>query len=82
MTPEEHNIIVDRFFEVLDDLKARGVIRGLKTFTDRYDINRRSFRRVRETHSTEFRAVWLTYLVQDYKVSATWLLTGKGEMYA
>ncbi len=27
-----------------------------------------------------FQAAWLTYLVNDYGVSATWLLTGRGDI--
>ena len=28
-----------------------------------------------------FQPAWLTYLVEDYGVSAQWLLTGVGEFY-
>lgn len=81
MTPEEHSQIVERFFLVLADLKASRKIRGVKTFTDRYGVHRRSLQRIQQTHSQEFRAVWLTYLVRDFGVSAQWLLTGEGGMY-
>jgi hypothetical protein len=82
MTQEEQNNIVGRFFEALDWLKASRRIRGVKTFTDRYGIHRRSLRRLRENPGTnDFKAAWLTYLVTDFGISAQWLLTGEGQMH-
>lgn len=40
MQQSENEKITARFFEALYALKAKGVIRGKKTFTDRYNINR------------------------------------------
>jgi hypothetical protein len=82
MTQEEQNMIVGRFFEALAWLKESRQIRGVKTFTDRYGINRRSLRRLQLNPSTnDFKAAWLTYLVCDYGISAQWLLTGEGQMH-
>lgn len=82
MDQSEQNAIVGRFFQALGDLKASKKIRGVKTFTDRYGINRRSLRRLEQNPGTnDFKAVWLTYMVVDYGVNAQWLLTGEGEMY-
>ncbi len=82
MTQEEHDKIVGRFFEALEWLKATKQIRGIKTFTDRYGINRRSLRRLQVTPGTnDFKAAWLTYLVRDFGISADWLLTGEGQMH-
>lgn len=81
MTPEEHSAIVGRFFEALEWLKTSRRIRGVKTFTDRYGIHRRSLMRLKVTPCTnDFKAVWLTYLVRDFGINATWLLTGEGRM--
>jgi hypothetical protein len=82
MTQEEQNLIVGRFFEALAWLKESKQLRGLKTFTDRYGINRRSLRRLQLNPSTnDFKAAWLTYLVTDFGISAQWLLTGEGQMH-
>lgn len=75
-------MIVGRFFEALQWLKESKRIRGIKTFTDRYGIHRRSLQRLQKTPETnDFKAAWLTYLVVDYGINAQWLLTGEGSMH-
>lgn len=75
-------MIVGRFFEALAWLKESRQIRGVKTFTDRYGIHRRSLQRLQKTPGTnDFKAAWLTYLVVDFGISADWLLTGEGQMH-
>lgn len=75
-------MIVGRFFEALDWLKESKQIRGVKTFTDRYGIHRRSLQRLRENPGTnDFKAAWLTFMVVDYGINAQWLLTGEGPMH-
>lgn len=74
--------IVGRFFEALARLKADGVIRGKKTFTDEFGINRWNMGTLEKDHSRDiFQPAWLTYLVVKYGVSPMWLLTGRGDFY-
>ena len=71
--------IKDRFFEAINLLVASKVLRGKKTFCDEMGINRGMFYFV-ETGKCTIRPSWLTHLVKEYKVSASWLLTGRGKM--
>ena len=74
--------IVRRFFEALERLKADKRIRGKQTFTRAYDINRWNMLTLEKDPSRDiFQPAWLTYLVEDFGVSAQWLLTGVGEFY-
>lgn len=79
---EQDAVIAGRFFKVIHMLVKRGVIRGKKTFTDEYNINRWNFNTLeKELDRGIFHICWLTYLVRDYGVSAEWLLTGKGKAF-
>lgn len=74
--------IVCRFFEALQRLKEDKKIRGKQTFTRAHGINRWNMLTLEKDHSRDiFQAAWLAYLVQDYGVSAQWLLTGQGDFY-
>lgn len=82
MQTEHSQIIVKRFFEALQILKAHKIIRGKQTFTARYGINRWNMSTLEKEPARDiFQVAWLTYLVEDYNVSPTWLLTGKGEFF-
>lgn len=82
MQTEDSQKVVKRFFEAIYFLKASKNIRGLQTFTNRYNINKRNLYQLKDDHSRDiFQAAWLTYLVNDYGVSATWLLTGNGSIF-
>lgn len=66
--------IVNRFFTALQYLIDSREIRGIQTFTSRYNINRRNFNKLqKDTDRKIFRAYWLTFLVKDYGISAHWL---------
>ena len=74
--------LVTRFFDALQALKEAKKIRGVQTFTNKYDIDRRNLLKMRANpENYTFQASWLTYLVQDYGVSARWLLTGEGNIF-
>lgn len=82
MQTSDSQKIVERFFEVIYDLKARRVIRGKQTFTRAYGIDRWNFNKVEADKSRDiFQISWLAYLVNDFGVSSEWLMTGRGDMY-
>lgn len=82
MQSETSQIIVRRFFEALQILKANKIIRGKQTFTNRYGINRWNMNTLeKEPERDIFQVGWLWYLVRDFKVSPRWLLTGDGSFF-
>lgn len=83
MQNKDSQKVVMRFFDAIYRLKSDKVLRGKQTFTRKYGINRWNFNTLEKSPERDiFQAAWLTYLVQDYNVSARWLLTGDGEFYA
>lgn len=77
--------VVERFFLAIEKLVADKVIRGLKTYTDRYNLNRRNLQAVRNNpvaHTAGVRQCMLVYLIRDYRVSPYWLLLGDGDFYS
>lgn len=83
MQAEESINIIERFFEVLDDLVASRVLRGRGSFCAKYGIHRGNFLKFENDHTREalFKLAWLTFLTRDFGVNPGWLLTGKGKMY-
>lgn len=81
-SPDSQQIVL-RFFEALRMLKQVGTIRGISNFTDDYKINRRNLYLLeRDPSRNIFQVAWLSYLVRDYGVSSSWLLTGSGGMFS
>lgn len=77
MQTDQSQVIVRRFFEALQILKANKVIRGKQTFTNRYGINRWNLNTLEKEPSRDiFQVAWLEYLVRDYKVVMS--LTNEG----
>ena len=82
MQSERSQMIVRRFFEALQILKANKIIRGKQTFTSRYGINRRNMYTLEKEPGRDiFQVAWLENLVTDYMVSPVWLLTGNGSFF-
>lgn len=78
---KEGVLVTKRFFEAIDMLKAQKKIRGLQTFTNRYEINRWNLLTVRtQPEVSVLKPEWIVYLVRDYGISADWILLGKGGM--
>ncbi len=82
MQNEISTAIVTRFFDAVRTLIEMKHIRGVKTFTDKYNINRWNFLSLeKEPHRNMFELEWMYYLCRDYNVSPYWLLSGEGEMF-
>ena len=76
--------IINRYFAAIRLLKTDKIIRGLKTITERYGLNRWNLITLRENpdgHVTMMQSAWLASLARDYMVSPLWLLTGEGAFY-
>lgn len=83
MQTDDMQAISVRFFLALERLKLDKAIRGKKTFTDRFGINRWNLNTIaKDPASGRVPASWLSYLVLGYGISADWLLTGRGDVYA
>ena len=79
---EHGQAITKRFFDTIDVLRQKRVIRGLQTFTRAHDINYWNIATVKKEPSKHLlKPEWLAYLVYDYNVSADYLLTGRGVMF-
>ena len=73
--------IVQRFYIAFEALKQIKAIKNTKNFSEKYNINRGNFITVSKNPTSKmFNLCWLSYLVNDYNVSAEWLLTGSGDM--
>ena len=80
MQTEDSQKIVKRFFQALQYLKDQKIIRGKQTFTRQFSINRWNMNTLEKDPPRDiFQPAWLTYLVEEYGVSAMWHLTGRGE---
>lgn len=83
MNTPDSILVINRMYKALDAVIQKGEIRGVATFTNQHDINRRNFCTVRKRPGSDmFQVAWLTYLVRDFGVSAHWLLTGFGDMFS
>lgn len=82
MQTTESQQVIKRFFEALQALKERKIIRGKQTFTNMYGINRWNLNTLEKNPEKDiFQVAWLTYLVKDFDISSQWLLTGRGDMF-
>ena len=80
MISKEGIEITNRFFEAIEILKSQNKIKGLHTFTTKFNINRRNLQDVRKNPDVKIlKPDIISYLVTEYDVSAEWILTGRGE---
>jgi len=74
--------VTQRFFEILDELVQMGHIHFMNDFYVENDINSRNIYQLRKDYSRDIMQLeWLSILVEKYKVSGDYLLTGKGKKY-
>lgn len=77
----EELAITMRFFHTIDVLRQMRKLRGLQTFTKKYNINYWNICTIKkEPGNHSIKVEWLYYLVRDYGVSADYLLTGVGNI--
>jgi len=75
--------IMERFYSALDAIIESKKIRGVNTYCRLYEIDRRNFIAQRKDLDRGwFQVSWLQPMVREYGVSARWLLTGVGKMFA
>ena len=73
--------VMERFYSTLDRLIAFQAVNSIYDFCKRYDIPRDHYYGQRSDRTkSKFKPYWLSYLVRDFGISGTWLLTGEGEM--
>lgn len=73
--------ITHRFFLALDSIISMKRIRGVQTFTREFGIDRRNFMLVKSQPSQSIlKPEWIAYLCNNYGISATWIISGRGNM--
>lgn len=75
--------IMGRFFSALDAVLEHRIVKNMSQYCEKYNIDRRHIHTQRnDLGRGYFEAGWLTPLINDCGISAQWLLTGKGTMFA
>jgi len=78
-TPDSQKIII-RFYEAIDELIKEGRLKNFASFIRRYDLSQTNFYKSKGQPERDiFQPAWLSYVVNDYGVSANWLLSGTGK---
>ena len=80
MTHTKSIQINTRFFAAIEALMQTGKLATKKEFCDKYNIDPGNLNRLRKEPQRQFELAYLAYLVEDFGISADWLLTGKGGM--
>lgn len=74
--------IKKRFFAALAQIVLKEKDwRGIRAFARVYEINPGNFYQLRVKDNFTVEPAYLAWIVEDYNVSASWLLTGQGEMF-
>jgi len=79
---DEGIAITRRFFLAIDVLVGQRRLRGLQTFTRRYNLNYWNVCTLKkEPKHRILKSECLAFIVRDFGISAEWLLTGVGSMF-
>lgn len=79
--PETISVMV-RFFEALDALIASKKIRGIQTYCNDFEIDKRHlYAQKKDLNKGFFEVYWIMPMIQKFGVSSDWLLFGKGDMF-
>lgn len=74
--------ITERFFTAVALLVKSGRIKGLKTITTKFGLERRNILKAKaHPECTVVKPELLALLVREYGVSAEWLLMGEGPVF-
>lgn len=79
---DDTKAIMERFFAALDMVLQNKLAKNLTTYCDEHKVDRRHLYAQRKDPDRGFFEVgWLVPLINNYGVSSSWLLTGKGVMF-
>ena len=82
MNPVIVNEINKRFFEALDMVVASRMIRGVATFCNEHNIDRRNLIKTQKSPTEQrVKTEWIYFLATDFNISADWIITGRGGMF-
>ena len=74
--------ITNRFFEALEILRANKTIRGVGTFAKRHGLSQGNLSTLKNDPVNRIlKPSYIAYLVEDYHISADWILLGVGPMF-
>ena len=74
--------ITNRFFQAIEMLRLGGYLRGLKTFTDKHNLNRWNMVTLRDAPASSYlQPEWIAWLSKDYNISLEWIMFGTGEFF-
>jgi len=82
MQTEDSIKIINRFFGILRQLTKLKLIRGKGTFAKKYGVSQPNLKKLEnEPWRDIFQVAWIYYLERDFKVSSSYIITGKGKKF-
>lgn len=79
---DETIAVMERFFKALDAIIEIKAIRGIQTYCNDFEIDKRHlYAQKKDLNKGFFEVYWLLPMIQKFGVSPEWLLLGKGNMF-